>query len=49
MPNQSQFKNNKQYRTWYKKYREKNREKIRTYNREYSRKIRLNNKKVMHS
>ncbi len=42
MPNQSQFKNNKQYRAWYKKYREKNIEKLRTYNREYQRKYRLN-------
>jgi len=49
MPNQSQFKNHKKYKAWYKKYREANRDKIRTYNREYARKRRLNSLKVIHS
>ena len=43
MPNESNFKNHKEYLDWYRNYRKENIEQIREYKREYLKKWRLKN------
>ncbi len=43
MPNRRQFKNDEEYRAWYRNYREKNRKRLADYNREYNYSWRLSN------